>query len=81
MVKSEKEQYKKTLESVINLCSRLVDVEDEDTRTQILTNCQGAAIAIGEKLEECTNPMDIRAVNDYQIIKKIIIYLLANSVI
>ena len=71
MIKSEKEQYKKTLEGVINLCSRLADIEDGDTRTQILTSCQGAAIAIGEKLEECTNPIDVRAVKEYQLIKKI----------
>ncbi len=71
MVKSEKEQYEKTLESVTNLCERLFDIEDTDMRTQVLTNCQGAAIVLGEKLESCTNPLDVRAVKEYGLIKKI----------
>lgn len=71
MVKSEKEQYKKTLEGVANLCSRLTDIEDGDTRMQILTNCQKAAIALGENLESCTNPMDVRAVEECGVVKKI----------
>ena len=71
MVQSDKEQYKNTLESVANLCSRLTDIADGDTRMQILTNCQEAAIALGENLESCTNPMDIRAVKECGIIKKI----------
>lgn len=71
MVKSDKEQYKRTLDSVISLCSRLADVMDEDTCTRVLTNCQGAAIVLGEKLESCTNPADVRAVKEYGIIKKI----------
>ncbi|MCM1467479.1 MAG: hypothetical protein NC086_04975, partial [Alistipes sp.] len=71
MVKWEKEQYKRTIESVVNLCNRLGDISDEDTRVQILTNCQGAAIMLGEKLEQCTNLLDTRAIKEYRLIKKI----------
>lgn len=71
MVKSDKEQYEKTLESVISLCSRMADIADEDTRTQVLTNCQEAAIVLGERLENCTNPIDVKTIKEYGIIKKI----------
>lgn len=71
MVKSEKEQYKKTLGSLTNLCSRLVHITEEGTRTQVLTSCQEAAIVLGEKLEACTNPVDVRTIKEYQLIKKI----------
>lgn len=71
MVKSEKEQYKRTLESLASLCGRLVDIADDSMRTQVLTNCQEAAIVFGEKLEGCTNPIDVRAIKEYQMIKKI----------
>lgn len=71
MVKTEKEQYKKTLESITNLCNRLTDITEENVRIQILTNCQKAAIVLGEKLEGCMNPIDVRAIKEYQIIKKI----------
>lgn len=71
MVKSEKEQYEKILENLISLCSRLADITDEGTRTQVLTNCQEAAIVLGERLENCTNPIDVKAIKEYGIIKKI----------
>lgn len=71
MVKSEKEQYENTLGSLKNLCDRLVEITDEDIRTQILTNCQEAAIVLGERLESCTNPLDVSVVKEYQIVKKI----------
>lgn len=71
MVKSEKEQYKRTLESLASLCGHLVDITDDSMRTQALTNCQEAAIVFGEKLEGCTNPIDVRAIKEYQMIKKI----------
>lgn len=71
MVKSEKEQYKKTLESLVSLCGHLVGITDDSMQTQALTNCQEAAIVFGEKLEGCTNPIDVRAIKEYQMIKKI----------
>lgn len=71
MVKSEKEQYKRTLESLASLCGRLMDITDDGMQTQALTNCQEAAIVFGEKLEGCTNSIDVRAIKEYQMIKKI----------
>ncbi len=71
MVKSDKEQYVRTLESVNNLCSRLMDIKEDDTRLQILTNCQEAAIALGENLENCKNSSDNSAIKENKIIKRI----------
>lgn len=71
MVKSDKEQYENTLKSLTNLCHRLADITDEEICTQILTNCQEAAIILGERLESCTNPLDVSAIKEHQIIKKI----------
>lgn len=71
MVKSDKEQFKNTLESVTNLCDRLADIEDGDIRLEILTNCQQAAIALGESLESCTNSLDVKAIKELGMIKKI----------
>ncbi len=71
MVKSEKEHYEKALESLTNLCSRLAEITDEDTKNQVLTRCQEAAIVLGERLEGCTNPIDVRTIKEYGVIKKL----------
>jgi hypothetical protein len=70
MIKQEKEILERTLAGITNLCGRLMEVQDDDTRIQILTNCQEAGIALGEKLEACTNPLDVRAISEYRIINK-----------
>lgn len=71
MVQTEKEYLKKTLESIRVLCSRLNEELTDEMRLQILTSCQEAVIALGEKLENSTNPIDIRSIGNMQIIKKL----------
>lgn len=71
MVHSEKERFQKTLESITNLCNRLLSVNEDDVRLQILTNCQEAVITLGEKLENSNNPIDVKKIEELQIIKKL----------
>lgn len=71
MVNKDKERYRNTLENLTNLCNRLQSITDDDMRIQILTKCQEAAIVLGEQLESCTNTLDVRAINEYEVIKKL----------
>lgn len=71
MVKAEKEHNIKTLESLVSLCNRLTEIEEEELRIQILMKCQEAAIVFGENLESYTNRIDVEAIKESAIIKKL----------
>lgn len=71
MIRSEKEKMQKTLNSVKALCNRLIGMDDENMRMQILTNCQEAVIALGEKLENSTNTIDQKSITEFHIIGKL----------
>ncbi|MGN0161806.1 MAG: CDP-glycerol glycerophosphotransferase family protein [Lachnospiraceae bacterium] len=71
MILVEKERDRKTLQSIANLCDCLQTVDDAETRLQILTSCQEAVIALGEKLESNTNPIDQKGINEARIISQL----------
>lgn len=71
MLNEEKDRLVNLVSIIKKLCNRLLEVNNKELMTEILTKCQESTIAIGDSLDKCVYEYDIETIKNKNIISEL----------